>query len=136
MDPHRTCGVQTSKRTWKEVDSFPFRYKAGLGRTSPATEKNMLQMELETQNIPREYLLKMIENEINTGFVFVAAARKAYANAKFSEANAALAKAEALHSQASDIAHGSQVQQIRAVTHQLSELRAAIDWLLTGFEPK
>ena len=95
----------------------------------------MLEMELEAQNIPREYLLKMIENEINSGFVFVAVARKAYADAKFSEANAALAKAEALHSEASDIAQGSQVAQIRAVTHQLSELRAAIDWLLTGFEP-
>jgi hypothetical protein len=92
-------------------------------------------MELETQNIPREYLLKMIENEINSGFVFVAVARKAYADAKFPEANAALTKAEELHSQASDIAQGSQAAQIRAVTHQLSELRAAIDWLLTGFEP-
>ena len=77
----------------------------------------------------------MIENEINTGFVFVAVARKAYADAKFPEANAALVKAEALHDQLSVRAQGSSAAQIRAVTHQLSELRAAIDWLLTGFEP-
>ncbi len=79
--------------------------------------------------MPRESLLKQIENEISAGFAFVAAARNAYRVSKDKEAEMSLKKAAEAHEQVSQEVSESTISQVRAVTHQLTELREAIDWL-------
>jgi hypothetical protein len=81
-------------------------------------------------NPPREFLLKQIENEINAGFVLVEAARKAYKISQFVEADSALAKALKAHTKTLQHASESDLDHVRSITHQLKELREAINWLL------
>ena len=90
----------------------------------------MLQKELP--NLSHDLLLKLIENEINVALMFVAVARNAYRAAKFSEGNSALSKAEAIHVQASELAEGAKKEEKQKISSRLQELKAAIDWLMTG----
>jgi phosphoserine phosphatase len=89
----------------------------------------MQNMGQDKAGVPREFLLKQIENEINAGFAFVAAARNAYRLNQSTEAETSLQKAAETHEQASKELAESAVDQVRNVTHQLTELREAIDWL-------
>ncbi len=66
---------------------------------------------LAAVEIPKEFLLKMIENEINADPVFAALARAGEGTAP-----------------------GSQVEQIRSLTQQVTALRVKLDWLLSKFE--
>lgn len=81
-------------------------------------------------NPQREFLLKQIENEINAGFVLVEAARKAYKVSHFAEGDSALANALKAHTKTLQHVAESDLDHVRAVTHQLKELREAINWLL------
>ena len=90
----------------------------------------MLQEELP--DLSHDLLLKLIENEINVALMFVAVAGSAYRAAKFSEGNAALSKAEAIHVQASELAEGAKTEEKKIISKRLQELKAAIDWLMTG----
>lgn len=77
----------------------------------------------------RMFLLKQIENEISAGFLLVAAARKAYRVARVEEGNGALDQALTKHKQVTHQVSESEVEHIRSISHQLAELREAIDWL-------
>jgi len=59
-------------------------------------------------------------------------ARSAYRAAKFSDASAALSKAEAIYAQASELAQESGAVNIQATADRLRELRSAIDHLMSG----
>ena len=76
-----------------------------------------------------ELLRKLVESEINAGFIFVDVARGDYKAAKFPEGNAALSKAEAIYAQASELAREV---SIKATADRLRELRSAIDILMSG----
>ncbi len=86
-------------------------------------------MSKEETGISHEFLLKQIENEINAGFVFVERARKAMKLSRPVEAEGALAKAVETHQHLLNEVTDTPAGQVRAVTHQLAELREAIDWL-------
>ncbi len=66
---------------------------------------------LTAVEIPKEFLLKMIENEINADPVFAALARAGEGEPP-----------------------GSQVEQIRNLTRQVNALREKLDFLLSRFE--
>lgn len=105
----------------------PISYAIGNESMSEPTMVEV--MSLENKEIPREFLLKQIENEIKAGFAFVAEARNAYKRSQPKEGDGALAQAAATHEHLNDEVSASPLAQVRMVTHQLSELRAAIDWL-------
>ncbi len=93
-------------------------------------------MSSEETGIPREFVLKQIENEINAGFALVAAARQAYKQRQPVEAAGALAQATDAHEQILKEVSDSELGQLRALIRQVGELREAIDWLReTQFEP-
>ena len=85
----------------------------------------------EAAGIPHEFTLKHIENEINAGFLFVAAARRAFKRGRPGEAADALEEAAKKRQTLLKEVSASPAVQVRAVIHQLSELREAIDWLRT-----
>jgi hypothetical protein len=82
--------------------------------------------------LSRQLQLKLIENEIDFGLMFVEVAKSAYRAAKFSEGSSALCKAEAVHLQASHLADGLERQEFAFVEQKLRELQSAIDRLMTG----
>jgi hypothetical protein len=84
------------------------------------------------KSLPQQLLARLIESEINSALIFVAVARTAYRAAKFSDASAALSKAEAIYAQASELAHDSGAVNIQATADHLRELRSAIDYLMSG----
>jgi hypothetical protein len=84
------------------------------------------------RQITQKLLVALVENEINSAFIFVAVARTAYLASKFSDGNAALSKAEAIYAQASELAHDSCGEAQQAIADRLCELRLAIDSLITG----
>ncbi len=84
------------------------------------------------RQITQRLLVGLVENEINSAFIFVAVARTAYLAAKFSDGNAALSKAEAIYAQARELARDSCGESQQAIADRLSELRLAIDALMTG----
>jgi hypothetical protein len=86
-------------------------------------------MSNESSGIPQEFLLKQLENEINAGFVFVAAARNAYQHQQSSEGDGALEKAAEAYRRVQTEMSESPAARVRAITHQLSDLREAIDGL-------
>jgi hypothetical protein len=76
---------------------------------------------------------RLIENEINSALIFVAVARIDYLSARFSDGDAALAKAEAFYAQASELARdSSSTKTNQAIADSLRELRSAIDTLRCG----
>ncbi len=79
---------------------------------------------------PREFLLKQIENDINAAFVLVEKARKAYQVSQFAEGDSALANALKAHLKTMKQVSKSELDQVRGITHQMKELREAIDWLV------
>jgi hypothetical protein len=84
-------------------------------------------------NITQQLLAGLVENEINSAFIFVAVAQTAYRLGHFSDGNAALRKAETIHAQAAELARdacGTETQQ--AIADRLRELRTAIASLLIG----
>lgn len=86
-------------------------------------------MNSDPARIPTEFLLKQIDNEIAAAFTFVEAARKAFRHQQPTEGVGALDKALKTHQEILTHVAASPVSQIRAVAHQLAELREAIDWL-------
>ena len=86
--------------------------------------------------IPREFVLKQLENEINSGFAFVAAARRAYKLSDPALADGALDQASEKHEHVRQEVIASPSMQVRSIIHQLTELREAIDRLReTQFQP-
>lgn len=84
-------------------------------------------MNREDTEIPREFILKQIENEISAGFAFVEAARRSLRQhqengASHTSANAAYAR-QHIATEMED----SAVAQVRNVIHQLAELREAVE---------
>jgi hypothetical protein len=79
--------------------------------------------------LPHKLLLKSIENEINSGFMFVAVARSAYRGARPSDGDSALAKAEAIHAKASQLAETVTGAESEMLSERLEELRLAIEQL-------
>jgi hypothetical protein len=86
-------------------------------------------MSSKPASIPRDFLLKQIENEINAAFVSLDAARKALNRRQPAESRGALESAAETHRRISQRVADSPVNRVRAIAHQLSELREAIDWL-------
>lgn len=84
------------------------------------------------RQITQKLLAALIENEINSAFIFVAVARTAFLASKFSDGNSALSKAEAIYAQASELAQDGCGEAQQAITDHLRELRLAIDGLITG----
>ena len=84
------------------------------------------------RQITQKLLVGLIENEINSAFIFAAVARTAFLAAKFSDGNAALSKAEAIYAQASELAHDGCGEAQQAIADHLRELRLTIDGLMTG----
>jgi hypothetical protein len=84
------------------------------------------------RDITQKLLVGLIENEINSAFIFVAVARSGYRAAKFSDGNAALSKAEAIYAQASELARDGCGAAEEAIADRLRELRLAIDCLMSG----
>jgi endonuclease IV len=89
----------------------------------------MKNMSREGTGIPLNFVLKQIENEIHAGFAFVAAARQALKLSHLVQAESALDKAAETHKQAASALPDSTAGQMRALTHQLTELRESIDRL-------
>jgi hypothetical protein len=84
------------------------------------------------RQITQRLLVALIENEINSAFIFVAVARTAFLASKFSDGNTALSKAEAIYAQASELAHDSCGEAQQSIADRLRELRLTIDGLMTG----
>ncbi len=91
-----------------------------------------LLLDPSDRSLPQQLLARLIESEINSALIFVAVARNAYRAAKFSDASAALSKAEAIYAQASELAHDSGAVNSQATADRLRELRSAIDHLMSG----
>jgi hypothetical protein len=103
---------------------------SGIGQTfRKVTVSKFETVYKDLQNITRELMLRLIENETNSAFIFAATARTAYRAAEFSEGNAALSKAEAIYVQASELARDGGVERDQATAERISELRAVIDVL-------
>jgi hypothetical protein len=77
-----------------------------------------------------ELLLKVIENEIVSGMMFVAVAQSAYRASKFSDGSLALSKAEASYLHAAHLANGLTSQESEAVERKLQQLRSSIECLM------
>jgi hypothetical protein len=77
-----------------------------------------------------ELLLKVIENEIASGMMFVAVAKSAYRASTFSDGSLALSKAEAIYLHAANLAHGLTPQESEAVERKLQQLRSSIECLM------
>ena len=88
------------------------------------------------RDITQKLLAGLIENEINSAFIFVAVARTAYRAAQFCDGNAALSKAEAIYAQASELARDSCGEGQPAIADRLRELQLAIDALMKGESEK
>jgi hypothetical protein len=84
------------------------------------------------RQITQKLLVGLIENEINSAFIFVAVARSAFLAAKFSDGNLALSKAEVIYTQARELARDSCGDSQQAIADHLGELRLAIDGLITS----
>jgi len=84
------------------------------------------------RQITQKLLVGLIENEINSAFIFVAVARTAYSVSKFSDGNSALSKAEAIYAQANELAQDSCGDHQQAIADHLRELRLAIDAIMVG----
>ncbi|HEY3939712.1 MAG TPA: hypothetical protein VGL97_19920 [Bryobacteraceae bacterium] len=82
--------------------------------------------------LPHELLLKSIENEINSGFMFVAVARSAYRSARRSDGDSALSKAESIHTQASRLTQTGKGANPELLVERLEELRLAIGRVRDG----
>jgi hypothetical protein len=83
-----------------------------------------------TTILSRALLLKLVENEISSGLLFVVIAKSAYRASRLSNASVALSKAEAIHLNVANLAQSLYPQEHLAIVHQLRELRAAIDLLM------
>jgi hypothetical protein len=92
-------------------------------------------MSLEHAPVSRQFLLKQLENEIDAAFSLVSAARKAYRQQQIVTGDDATQQAFEKYRQAKAELAGSTVDQVRAYTHQLTELRQAIDWLRETHDP-
>jgi hypothetical protein len=79
--------------------------------------------------LSRQFLLKQLENEINAGFVLVSAARRAYRQHQITAADDAVKQATETYRRAKAKLSESTSEHVRAITHQLGELCAAIEWL-------
>jgi hypothetical protein len=77
-------------------------------------------------------LLKSIENEINSGFMFVAVARSAYRSARRSDGDSAFSKAESIHMQASRLSQSGKGAKSEMLVERLEELRIAIGRVRDG----
>ena len=84
------------------------------------------------RQITQKLLVGLIENEINSAFIFVAVAKTAYSASTFSDGNSALSKAEAIYAQAKELAQDSCGDHQQAIADRLRELRLAIDAIMTG----
>jgi hypothetical protein len=84
------------------------------------------------QSLTQRLLARLIESEINSALIFVAVARNAYRAGQFSDASAALFKAEVIYAQASKLAHDSGAINQQATADHLRELRLAIDNLMSA----
>ena len=84
------------------------------------------------RQITQKLLAGLIENEINSAFLFVAVARTAYLAINISDGNSALSKAEAIYGQACELARDSCGESQQAIADRLRELRLAIDALIAG----
>jgi hypothetical protein len=82
--------------------------------------------------LPHEFLLKSVENEINSGFMFVAVARSAFRSRRRSDGDSALSKAESIHAQASRLAESKEEAKSELMAERLEELRLAIGRLRDG----
>lgn len=89
-------------------------------------------MNQASPELSRMLQLRLVENEIDFGFMFVAVAKSAYRAAKFSDGSSALSKAEAVHVQARDLSDGLGRQELASAELKMRELQSAIDRLMTG----
>jgi hypothetical protein len=89
----------------------------------------MKNMSREETGVPRDFVLKQIENEIHAGFTFVAAACRALKLSHPAEAESALSEASETHAKAAHELADSAAAQVRSIVRQLTELREAVDWL-------
>jgi hypothetical protein len=96
------------------------------GRRQDSVKKEPFQL-------PHDLLLKSIENEINSGFMFVAVARSAYRAARPLDGDSALTKAEAIRDHANQLAERVTGPKSEAFSERLEELRLSIERLRQGF---
>ncbi len=101
-----------------------------VSERKPEQSHGAAHMSSHPSGPPREFLLKQIENEINAAFVLVEKARQAYQVSQFAEGDSALANALKAHVKTVQHVSESELDQVRGITHQLKELREAINWLL------
>jgi hypothetical protein len=97
-----------------------------LAFSGPTNLNQAAKMMNDSTEVPREFLLKQITNEINAAYDLVAAARKAFRTSRTEEGKSVLTQARRAMLQVSD----SEVAHLRAITYQLRELNEAINWLL------
>ena len=91
--------------------------------------KEARTQETGLRDVTQKLLAALIDNEINSAFIFVAVAKTAYRAAQFSDGNSALSKAEAIYAQASELARDSCGNEQPAIADRLRELRQAVDAL-------
>jgi hypothetical protein len=91
-------------------------------------------VETGLRDLCRQLLVKVVANEIDSGFIFLEVAWRAYLSADGAHGYAALSKAEAIYAQARELADGSEgwggEKWPPQVASRLGQLRTAIDSLV------